>query len=30
VEPLSESVQVGAELTGKLQSVLADERDTVK
>lgn len=30
VEPLSESVKVGAELTGKLQSVLADEGDTVK
>lgn len=29
VEPLSESVKVGAELTGKLQSVLADEGDTV-
>jgi len=30
VEPLSESVKVGAELTGKLQSVLADEGDAVK
>ena len=30
VEPLSESVKVGAELTGKLQSVLVDEGDTVK
>ena len=30
VEPLFESVKVGAELTGKLQSVLADEGDTVK
>jgi HlyD family secretion protein len=30
VEPLSENVKVGAELTGKLQSVLADEGDTVR
>ncbi|MGO8792864.1 MAG: HlyD family secretion protein [Terriglobia bacterium] len=30
VEPLSESVKVGAELTGKLQSVLVDEGDRVK
>ena len=30
VEPLSESVKVGAELTGKLQSVLVDEGDAVK
>jgi len=30
VEPLSESVKVSAELTGKLQSVLADEGDTVR
>lgn len=30
VEPLSESVKVGSEVTGRLQSVLVDEGDTVK
>jgi HlyD family secretion protein len=30
VEPVSESVKVGAELTGKLQSVMVDEGDEVK
>jgi HlyD family secretion protein len=30
VEPLSESIKVGSEITGKLQSVLVDEGDTVK
>ncbi|MDR3674718.1 MAG: efflux RND transporter periplasmic adaptor subunit [Acidobacteriota bacterium] len=30
VEPVSESIKVGSEITGKLQSVLVDEGDTVK
>jgi len=30
VEPLSESIKVGSEITGKLQSVLVDEGDKVK
>ncbi len=30
VEPVSESIKVGSEITGKLQSVLVDEGDSVK
>jgi HlyD family secretion protein len=30
VEPVSESIKVGSEITGKLQSVFVDEGDTVK
>jgi HlyD family secretion protein len=30
VEPVSESIKVGSEITGKLQSVLVNEGDTVK
>jgi HlyD family secretion protein len=30
VEPVSESIRVGSEITGKLQTVLADEGDTVR
>ena len=30
VEPVSESIKVGSEITGKLQAVLVDEGDQVK